>query len=115
MEESFFGNLDQRNHVMRGGHPRTSFYQAFLKLAKQVWLLHRLSFCFDPKVDIFQVRRGTDFSEVYMESVVKNVELADDNVGLRPKVGFTVLPGFRVGKTIIQCQVYLTGMKTIDV
>lgn len=114
MEESFFGNLDQRNHVLNGGHPRTPFYQAFLKLAKPVWLVHRLAFCFDPKVNIFQVRKGTDFSEVYMESIVKNVELADNSVGLRPKVGFTVVPGFRVGKTIIQCHVYLTGMKSIE-
>eukprot|EP01018_Ginkgo_biloba_P015222 Gb_22635 [translate_table: standard] len=114
MEESFFGNLDQRNHILNGGHPRTPFYQAFLKLAKTVWLVHRLAFSFDPKVNIFQVRKGKDFSEVYMESIVKNVELADDSAGLRPKVGFTVMPGFGVGKTIIQCQVYLTGMKSID-
>uniref|UniRef100_A0A0D6R6Z7 Uncharacterized protein n=1 Tax=Araucaria cunninghamii TaxID=56994 RepID=A0A0D6R6Z7_ARACU len=114
MEESFFGNPDQRNHVLNGGHPRTPFYQSFLKLAKAVWLVHRLAFSFDPRVNIFQVRKGTDFSEVYMESIVKNVELADDVVGLRPKVGFTVMPGFRIGKTVIQCQVYLTGMKSID-
>eukprot|EP00252_Welwitschia_mirabilis_P019700 TRINITY_DN4633_c0_g1_i1.p1 TRINITY_DN4633_c0_g1~~TRINITY_DN4633_c0_g1_i1.p1 ORF type:complete len:473 (-),score=71.65 TRINITY_DN4633_c0_g1_i1:514-1932(-) len=114
MEESFFGNLDQRNHILNGGHPRTPFYQSFLKLAKQVWLLQRLALSFEPRVSIFQVRKGTDFSEVFMESVVKNVELADDRVGMRPKVGFTVLPGFRLGKNIIQCQVYLTGMKIID-
>eukprot|EP01018_Ginkgo_biloba_P037554 Gb_30106 [translate_table: standard] len=114
MEKSFFGNLDQRNHVLNGGHPRTPFYQAFLKLAKPIWLVHRLAFSFDPTVSIFQVRRGIDFSVVYMESVVQKVALADDNVDVKPKVGFTVIPGFRVGKTIIQCQVYLTGMKCID-
>ncbi|RWR87520.1 IRK-interacting protein [Cinnamomum micranthum f. kanehirae] len=31
MEASFFGSLDQRNYVAGGGHPRTPFYQAFLK------------------------------------------------------------------------------------
>lgn len=114
MEESFFMNLDQRNHVVNGGHPRTAFYQSFLKLAKSVWLVHRLAFCFEPRVNIFQVRKDTDFSEVYMDSIVKNVESGDGAVGLRPKVGFTVMPGFRIGKTIVQCQVYLTGMKSID-
>jgi len=49
-----------------------------------------------------------------MEIDVKNVELADDSAGLKAKVGFTVVLGFRVGKTIIQCQAYLTGMKLIE-
>ncbi|VAI04254.1 unnamed protein product [Triticum turgidum subsp. durum] len=59
MEGSFFGNMDQRNYVMSGGHPRTAFYQAFLKLAKSIWLLHRLAYSFDPKVRVFQVKKGS--------------------------------------------------------
>lgn len=114
MEESFFGNLDQRDHVVNGMHPRTAFYEAFLKLAKAIWLVHRLAFSFDPIVSIFQVRRGTDFSAVYMESVVHGVLSGDDALDGRPKVGFTVMPGFRVNKAVIQCQVYLTGMKGRD-
>ncbi|KAF9617157.1 hypothetical protein IFM89_034308 [Coptis chinensis] len=112
MEASFFGNLDQRNHVMSGGHPRTPFYQAFLKLAKSIWLLHKLAYSFDPKVKVFQVKRGSEFSDVYMESVVKNVvvELGDQN----PKVGLMVMPGFRIGGSVIQCRVYLLGVKCID-
>ncbi|PIA50096.1 hypothetical protein AQUCO_01300675v1 [Aquilegia coerulea] len=112
MEASFFGNLDQRNHVMSGGHPRTPFYQAFLKLAKSIWLLHRLAYSFDPKVKVFQVKRGSEFTEVYMESVVNNVvvEEGDQN----PKVGLMVMPGFRIGGSVIQCRVYLSGVKCID-
>ncbi|ERN05391.1 hypothetical protein AMTRI_Chr08g167610 [Amborella trichopoda] len=113
MEASFFGNLDQRNYVLNGGHPRTPFYQAFLKLAKAVWLVHRLAFSFEPKVEIFQVKTGTEFSEVYMESVVKNL-VADEEFRGRPKVGFSVMPGFKVGGSVIQCQVYLTDMKCAD-
>ncbi|XP_058084637.1 protein GRAVITROPIC IN THE LIGHT 1 [Magnolia sinica] len=112
MEASFFGNLDQRNHVSSGGHPRTPFYQAFLKLAKSVWLLHRLAFSFDPTVTVFQVRKGTEFSEIYMESVVKNMIIGEGDQ--RPKVAFMVMPGFRIGGSVIQCQVYLLGAKCAE-
>ncbi|XP_068634499.1 protein GRAVITROPIC IN THE LIGHT 1-like [Aristolochia californica] len=109
MESSFFGNLDQRNYVTGGGHPRTPFYQAFLKLAKSIWLLHRLAFALEPKATVFQVKSGSEFSEVYMESLVKDVVISEDEE--RPKVGFMVMPGFKIGGTVIQCQVYLSGAK----
>ncbi|XP_020576066.1 uncharacterized protein LOC110021776 [Phalaenopsis equestris] len=108
MESSFFGNVDQRNYVKSGGHPRTPFYQAFLKLAKSIWLLHRLANSFEPNVKVFQVRSGTEYSEVYMGSVVKNLILSDDEH--RPKVGLMVMPGFMVGGSVIQSQVYLSGV-----
>ncbi|GAV78656.1 DUF641 domain-containing protein [Cephalotus follicularis] len=109
MEGSFFGNLDQRNYIMDGGHPRTPFYHAFLKLAKSIWLLHRLAYSFDPNVKVFQVKRGSDFSEVYMESVVKNLIMYESDK--KPKVGLMVMPGFWIGGSVIQSRVYLTGMK----
>ncbi|KNA21704.1 hypothetical protein SOVF_040320 [Spinacia oleracea] len=112
MEASFFGNLDQRNYVMGGGHPRTPFYQAFLKLAKSIWLLHRLAHSFDPSVKVFQVNKGTEFSEVYMESVVKN--LVVDEREQKPKAGLMVMPGFWIGGTVIQSRVYLTDMKVAE-
>lgn len=112
MEASFFGNLDQRNYVMGGGHPRTPFYQAFLKLAKSIWLLHRLAFSFDPAVKVFQVKRGSEFSEVYMESMVKNLVM--DEGDQKPKVGLMVMPGFWIGGSVIQSRVYLTGMKVAE-
>ncbi|KAJ0052058.1 hypothetical protein Pint_00221 [Pistacia integerrima] len=112
MEASFFGNLDQRNYVMGGGHPRTPFYQAFLKLAKSIWLLHRLAYSFEPNVKIFQVNRGTEFSEVYMESVVKNLIMNENDE--KPKVGMMVMPGFSIEGSVIQSRVYLSGMKVAE-
>ncbi|CAH9092908.1 unnamed protein product [Cuscuta epithymum] len=112
MEASFFGNLDQRNFIIGGGHPRTAFYQAFLKLAKSIWLLHRLAFSFDPPVKVFQVKKGSEFSEVYMDSVVKNFIVEDAE--FKPKVGLMVMPGFYIEGSIIQCQVYLTGVKVAE-
>lgn len=112
MEASFFGNLDQRNYVMGGGHPRTPFYQAFLKLAKSIWLLHRLAYSFEPNVKVFQVKRGSEFSEVYMDSVVKNLIM--DESDQKPKVGLMVMPGFWIGGSVIQSRVYLSGMKVAE-
>lgn len=112
MEASFFGNLDHRNYIMGGGHPRTPFYQAFLKLAKAIWLLHRLAHSFDPVVKVFQVSKGSEFSEVYMDSVVKNFVVVES--GEKPKVGLMVMPGFGIGGSVIQCRVYLTGIKEIE-
>lgn len=112
MEASFFGNLDQRNYVMGGGHPRTPFYQAFLKLVKTIWLLHRLAYSFDPSVKVFKVQRGNEFSEVYMESVEKNLVM--DEGDQKPMVGLMVMPGFWVGGTVIQSRVYLNGMKVVE-
>ncbi|PKA61639.1 hypothetical protein AXF42_Ash018620 [Apostasia shenzhenica] len=112
MESSFFGNVDQRSFVMKGGHPRTPFYQAFLKLAKSIWLLHRLAYSFDPIAKIFQVSIASEFSEVYMKSVVQNIILHDAEE--RPKVGLMVMPGFMVGGITIQSQVYLSDVKCAD-
>lgn len=112
MEASFFGNLDQRNYVMGGGHPRTPFYQAFLKLAKAIWLLHRLAYSFEPNVKVFQVNKGSEFSEVYMESVIKNL-IIDENDQV-PTVGLMVMPGFWIEGSAIQSRVYLSGMKVAE-
>ncbi|KAK4797392.1 hypothetical protein SAY86_029718 [Trapa natans] len=112
MEASFFGNLDQRNFVSGGGHPRTPFYQAFLKLAKSIWLLHQLAYSFDPNIMVFQVKSGSEFSDVYMESVVKNMII--DDASERPKVGLMVMPGFSMGGNVIRSQVYLSGMRVSE-
>ncbi|CAL9237012.1 unnamed protein product [Arabidopsis halleri] len=112
MEASFFGNLDQRDYVTGGGHPRTAFYQAFLKLAKTVWILHRLAYSFDPAAKIFQVKKGSEFSDSYMESVVKNIVV--DEKEENPRVGLMVMPGFWIGGSVIQSRIYVSGVKVLE-
>ncbi|PIN15951.1 hypothetical protein CDL12_11404 [Handroanthus impetiginosus] len=106
MESSLFGNLNQRNLVNSGEIPDTPFFLAFSEMAKRVWLLHCLGFSFDLEVDIFQVRKGSHFSEVYMESLNEEAFFSSE-AGSDPRVAFMVVPGFRIGKIIVQSQVYL--------
>ncbi|XP_057997645.1 protein GRAVITROPIC IN THE LIGHT 1-like isoform X1 [Hevea brasiliensis] len=113
METSFFGNLSQRSIVNSSEFPDTNFFTSFAEMARRVWLLHCLAFSFEPEASIFQVRRGCRFSEVYMECVSEDALLSSENaLEVDPPVAFTVIPGFRIGKTIIQCQVYLSQMQS---
>ncbi|XP_026385791.1 protein GRAVITROPIC IN THE LIGHT 1-like [Papaver somniferum] len=105
MEFSFFGDMNQRNLINSGRYPETKFFTKFLEMAKMVWLLHCLGFSFNPQASIFQTRKGCRFSEVFMGSV--NLDESHSHLG-NPRVSFTVVPGFKIGKTIIQCQVYLS-------
>ncbi|KAK9056907.1 hypothetical protein SSX86_024272 [Deinandra increscens subsp. villosa] len=107
METSLFNNLNQRNLASAGKFPETDFFAAYADVARRVWLLHCLAFSFDEKPSIFQVGKGSRFTEVYMQSV--NEEPSPESAPeTSPEVGFTVVPGFKVGGTVIQCQVYLT-------
>ncbi|KAF8409102.1 hypothetical protein HHK36_005175 [Tetracentron sinense] len=109
MESSFFGDLNQRNLVNSGGYPETIFFATFAEMAKRVWLLHCLAFSFEPEATIFQVSKKCRYSEVYMDSVTVDTFLApDDTPETIPRVAYTVVPGFKIGKTVIQCQVYLS-------
>lgn len=106
MEESFFGNLEQRSLVSSGELPETPFFTAFVEMARRVWLLRCLAFSFDPSVSIFRVSEGSRFSEVYMESL--SDEAFDAAAAeTEPHVAFTVVPGFRIDKIVVQSQVYL--------
>ncbi|KAJ4917903.1 hypothetical protein Rs2_03453 [Raphanus sativus] len=103
MEEAFFGHLHLRNQVSAGEFPETSLCCGFLEMAKRVWLLHCLAMSFEREAEIFRVPKGCRFSEVYMRSVAEEgLEEAE------PRVAFTVVPGFKIGKTTIQCEVYLS-------
>ncbi|XP_078181240.1 protein GRAVITROPIC IN THE LIGHT 1-like [Carex rostrata] len=105
MEDSFFGNLDHRAFLMSGGHPRTPFYEVFVKMARWVWALKVMSLTFIPKAEIFYVREMDQFNNDFMESVVD--ELTPKR-GQTSKVGFTVMPGFKIGENVIRCRVYLS-------
>ncbi|RDY01007.1 Protein GRAVITROPIC IN THE LIGHT 1, partial [Mucuna pruriens] len=101
MESSIFVNLEEKEAVLNSWRSLSMFYEAFVGMASAVWTLHKLSYAFDPVVEIFQVERGVEFSMIYMEDVTKR--LTWPNKG-RAKVGFTVLPGFKIGRVVIQSQ-----------
>eukprot|EP00257_Ricinus_communis_P024402 XP_015584596.1 protein GRAVITROPIC IN THE LIGHT 1 [Ricinus communis] len=111
MESSIFSNLDHNEVVLNSWRSLSIFYESFVNMASSVWTLHKLAFSFDPVAEIFQVERGVDFSMVYMEDVTRRCTLP---AKARMKVGFTVVPGFKVGKTIIQSQVYLCGFNCTE-
>lgn len=105
MEESLFGDLEQRRQVLAGNHPRSRFYGEFLSLAKAVWLLHLLAFSMDPPPSHFEASRGAEFHPEYMESVVR---YPGGRVGVGQLVGFPVSPGFKLGNgSLIKARVYL--------
>ncbi|KAE9621601.1 hypothetical protein Lal_00032781 [Lupinus albus] len=113
MESSFFGSLSQRSILNARGFPGTEFFTSFADMAKRVWLLHCLAFSFEPHASIFEVEKGCRFSYVYMESVNDEMFICSDQiVESESHVAFTVVPGFRIGKTVIQCQVYLSQHQT---
>ncbi|XP_011653290.1 protein GRAVITROPIC IN THE LIGHT 1 isoform X2 [Cucumis sativus] len=106
MESSLFGNLNQRSLVSAGKIPETAFFATFADMARWVWLLHCLAFSFEPEASIFQVNKGCRFTDVYMKAVTEEIFFLSTQPDLG--VAFTVVPGFFIGKTIIQCQVYLS-------
>ncbi|KAH7512668.1 hypothetical protein FEM48_Zijuj12G0115300 [Ziziphus jujuba var. spinosa] len=111
MESSFFGNLNQRNLVDSGEFPTSnSFFASFSEMAKRVWVLHCMAFSFETEAKIFQIKKGCRFSEVYMESVAEEEPIFSSSYD--PQVAFTVVPGFIIGKTVIQCQVYLAQLQS---
>ncbi|XP_010478291.1 PREDICTED: uncharacterized protein LOC104757258 [Camelina sativa] len=108
MECSFFGTLNQRKLVNSGGFPDSGFFATFCEMARRIWLLHCVAFSISENVTVFQLKRGCRFSQVYMESVKSGDEsqFSGDNSDIR--VGFTVVPGFKIGENVIQSQVYLS-------
>ncbi|KAG6535540.1 protein GRAVITROPIC IN THE LIGHT 1-like [Zingiber officinale] len=110
MEDSFFGNLDQRSFVLSGRHPRTPFYQAFVAMSRWAWALQVMANSFVPKAEMFYAKNGQEFTREYMEDVVGGLV---SNRGMKHVVGFTVTPGFRMASTIVPCRVYSYRMKVL--
>ncbi|CAN4097366.1 unnamed protein product [Withania somnifera] len=112
VESSIFRNLDGKEATVDSWKSLSVFYELFVRMASTVWLLHKLAYSFNPIVEIFQVDRGVDFSMVYMEDVTRKIQFLLSKT--KPKVRFTVVPGFKIGRTIIQTQVYLKGVKGME-
>lgn len=108
IESSLFGNSDCGKLPVLG--VAGPLYELFVAMASSIWTLHRLAWAYDPAVGIFQIGQGAEYSVVYMENIVRSKGFSGSKeLGkmMRPKVGFTVVPGFRLGGTVIQCRVYL--------
>ncbi|CAN4096836.1 unnamed protein product [Withania somnifera] len=112
IESSIFRNLDGKEVIVDSWKSLSVFYELFVRMASTIWLLHKLAYSFNPIVEIFQVEREVDFSMVYMEDVTRKSQSPLSK--MRPKVGFTAVPGFKIGRTIIQTQVYLTDLKGME-
>ncbi|XAR60808.1 hypothetical protein NMG60_11034327 [Bertholletia excelsa] len=115
LEASFFGNLDQRTIVSIGRHPRTPFYAAFVKMARWVWVLLGFAATSEPKAEIYGVKRGSEFSDVYMdnmEQITQDMVASGEGI-LKYKVEFMVMPGFRIGDRVIKSRVYLSPMRIL--
>ncbi|KAK1667496.1 hypothetical protein QYE76_055655 [Lolium multiflorum] len=110
MEDSFFGNLDHRAFVESGGHPRTQFYQRFVKMARYAWGLLAVARSLNPRAEMFYVNSGVQFRKEHMESTPAKMTTEEEKFS----VGFTVMPGFKVGCTVIRCRVYLSKGNAMD-
>ncbi|VFQ76660.1 unnamed protein product [Cuscuta campestris] len=107
MEESLFGDLEQRRQVLAGNHPRSQFYGEFLELAKAVWMLHLLAFSVEPPRPCqFEASEGSEFRPEYMESVGKYSGGGGFCMGL--VVGFPVSPGFKLANgSVVKASVFM--------
>ncbi|XP_058747981.1 protein GRAVITROPIC IN THE LIGHT 1 [Vicia villosa] len=109
MEEAFFGNSEYREFIASGKHPRTEFYQLFARMAKWIWVLLGSAVTIDPNATMFSVSKGSIFSTAYMESIGKENEFAspsDEEQLVTYKVQFMIMPGFKIGPTIVKSRVY---------
>ncbi|MQL77878.1 hypothetical protein Taro_010283 [Colocasia esculenta] len=103
IESSLLGEHSIRDTMLGSWQPSSPLYEPFVSMSNFVWMLHKLALAFDRSVEIFQVQQGADFSMVYMENVAMKTTLSDLCIRrTRPKVGFTVFPGFRLGAAVIQ-------------
>lgn len=108
MEVSFFGNKDHRAFIENGGHPRTQFYQAFARMAVNVWAMLTVARQLKPKAEMFFVKGGVQFQKKHMESVPAKLTPEEAKIS----VGFTILPGFKIGCSVIRCRVYLSMLNS---
>ncbi|KAG0613258.1 hypothetical protein M758_6G088700 [Ceratodon purpureus] len=106
--------------IDEGRHPRTEFYLSFLKVAVSVWLLHQLVYSFEQGWSMLgweTFPKGCRFEKKNMESVVPwGYEEEDEETGtdVNTVVGFLVIPGFQVSKSVVKCEVYLRNKNSLD-
>ncbi|KAL5756329.1 hypothetical protein ACOSQ2_021075 [Xanthoceras sorbifolium] len=100
--------------VLSGKHPRTPFYQEFVKMAKRIWILRGIASPIDPNAKLFFITKGCKFSDVYMEPIEEAA--CEDATGsgeekTSQQVEFMVMPRFKIGETLLKSRVFLSRMK----
>lgn len=93
------------NMAYRNATERDRFMEAFLRAAKWVWLLHRLSNATNPTIHIVRVGRGMELHPVYVEAVAAPPPGSCPRCAA-PKVEFMITPGFSAGRKVFKCNVY---------
>ena len=78
-------------------------YRLFLDVAKAVWLLHELSFSFDPPATILRMAFEFPFDMQYHESVIHD----EDNSGKPRDVLLMIRPAFRLRNSIVRSRVFV--------
>ncbi|KAG0618764.1 hypothetical protein M758_4G090500, partial [Ceratodon purpureus] len=86
-------------------------YQHFLDVAKAIWLLHQLSFAFDPPAHILRMAPGLPFDKQYHEPVIHD----EDSDGMHQTVLLMIRPGFRLRNTIFRSRVFLSISGRVEI
>ena len=108
-ERLFDGKLEHNDSIDKYEHPCYSrFYRSYCKLAVSIWLVHRLAFSFNQPAKLFRPLLGTPFNTSNMQSVVP-LDSASDEEEVQLRVGFCVIPGMKVGESIVPSEVYVFG------
>lgn len=108
-EQLFDGNHEHNDSIDKYQHPFNSrFYRSYCKLAVSIWLVHRLAFSFKQPAKLFHPRPGMRFNTSNMQSVVP-LDSASDDEDIPLQVGFCVIPGMKVGESIVPSEVYVFG------
>ena len=108
-EQLFDGKHEHNDSIDKYEHPCNSrFYRSYCKLAVSIWLVHRLGNSFNQPAKLFRPRPGMRFNTLTMQSVVP-LDSASDDEEVQLRVGFCIIPGMKVGESIVPSEVYVVG------
>ncbi|KAH7296555.1 hypothetical protein KP509_26G027700 [Ceratopteris richardii] len=85
------------------------FYLSFLRLAKAVWLLHKIAFSCEPaSAELLRVPAGAHFSAEFMkeqEDLQRSLDAIHQDLHEKRVVAFMLVPGFTLRNSIIKAYV----------
>ncbi|MCO5601733.1 hypothetical protein L7F22_055857 [Adiantum nelumboides] len=84
-------------------------YRKYLRLAKAVWVLHKLALAFEPSAEMFHVGSRSAFNGMFMEDIAHDEDEESDRImQVKPhkQVKCMCVPGFTVRRTVIKSRVF---------